>query len=60
MPPYICPICHKEIQRDLTIFLEHGDDHIVEAIQKRHPEWKADDGTCPKCLEHYKKSMGKS
>lgn len=60
MNAYTCPVCQNKIQRDLMVFMRHTEDHIIEAIHKAHPEWKAQDGVCEPCVEYYKKQLGKS
>lgn len=54
MATYRCPICGEEMERDLILFLGHADEHIVEAVKKKHPEWVDQDGICAKCLDYYK------
>ena len=56
MPDYQCPVCQVEIQRDMTLFLDHTNKHIIDAIKKQHPDWVEKNGACPKCVEHYEKS----
>jgi hypothetical protein len=59
MQQYICPTCGQAMERDLLVFIAHTDQHIVDEIKKRHPEWITKDGFCLKCLEYFKKAMGK-
>jgi hypothetical protein len=54
MSTYKCPICQQETPRDLVIFLDHTDQHIIDEIKKQYPEWVNSDGMCQKCAEHYK------
>jgi len=51
---YTCSICGEVVKEDLKAFLEHGEEHIVDEIQKKHPDWAAEDGICHKCLDYYK------
>ncbi len=51
---YTCPICGEKVERELLTYIAHGDLHIVDEIKKRHPDWKCEDGLCPKCLECYR------
>ena len=39
------------------IFKEHSDRHILDAIQKSHPEWQTKDGSCEPCLEYYRRQL---
>ncbi len=51
---YRCPICQETMEHDLARFLSHTDQHILDVIQKRHPEWAGKSGLCQKCLDYYK------
>ena len=59
MDRYVCPVCKAKIERDLLLYIKHTDGHIIDAIKKKHPEWADDDGLCVKCVDYYKKEMGK-
>ncbi|MFA6601018.1 MAG: hypothetical protein WC352_05465 [Candidatus Omnitrophota bacterium] len=59
MSDYICPICAKRFPRELLVFLDHAETHIIEVIKRKHPEWVTRDGLCPPCVEHFRKSFGK-
>lgn len=59
MDPYVCSVCGQTIERDLVLYLKHTDRHIMDEIRKKHPEWAEKDGLCGKCLDHYRKAMGK-
>ncbi len=56
MAVYTCPTCGEKMERDLTLFMDHTDAHIVEEVKKLHPTWITDDGFCAKCLDYYKKA----
>jgi hypothetical protein len=58
MENYVCPVCKKKIERDLTVFLQHTDHHIIDVILKEHPKWAQRDGICQECFEFYEKSVG--
>ena len=58
MENYICPICKKEMEHDLMVFLKHTDHHIIEVVLREHPQWAHQNGICQECLDYYKKSMG--
>ena len=32
---------------------------VQQVIKKKHPEWATEDGLCQKCVEYYKRAMGK-
>jgi len=57
MERYKCATCGARVERDLVAFIKHTDKHVIEAIQKDHPEWVAKDGVCHKCLDYYKKEI---
>ena len=53
MAGYKCPLCQETMDRDLARFLDHTNQHVIDKIKSRHPEWQASDGTCQPCLEYY-------
>jgi len=57
MAHYTCPLCQKKLERDLVLFTDHTNDHIIEAIKKDHPEWVQADGVCEPCTEYYKMQL---
>lgn len=59
MADYLCPVCGKEMPRDLMVFLNHTDQHIVNEIKKTHPQWVDADGVCRRCLEFYRRQLRK-
>ena len=56
MAIYTCPTCNEKMERDLSLFMDHTDKHIVDEVKRLHPNWVTDDGFCPDCLEYYKKA----
>ncbi len=57
MNEFTCPLCGKKTPRDLAVFLEHTNQHVVDAIKKEHPEWVAPDGTCRACFQYYEQAL---
>ena len=57
MAVYVCPLCKQQVARDLVLFLDHTNQHIIERIQEAHPEWVAKDGGCQPCVEYYRKQL---
>ena len=53
MAGYKCPLCGQEMQRDLAVYLDHTQTHVMDQIKKQHPEWVADDGACEPCAKYY-------
>lgn len=60
MAGYTCPTCGEKMERDLLLFMNHTDQHVIEELKKQHPSWITQDGFCLQCLEYFKKAMGKS
>lgn len=54
---YLCPVCNKNLLRELSVIIPHTEEHIMELIKKDHPDWIEDDGICRKCYEYYKKQL---
>ena len=54
---YRCPLCDKEMERDLILFLDHTDQHVIDRIKLAHPEWVAEDGACKPCVAYYKSQI---
>lgn len=51
---YQCPLCKIQMERDLVKFLDHTNQHIIDSIQKKHPEWQTQDGICKPCVDYYR------
>jgi len=54
---YHCSVCGKAVSNDLKILIQHTEEHIVDIIKKKHPEWIEKDGVCQKCVEYYRKQL---
>ncbi len=54
---YQCSVCGKSVSNDLKILIQHTEEHIVDIIKKKHPEWIEKDGVCQKCVEYYRKQL---
>ena len=54
---FVCPTCGKKMPRDLAVVFPHTEEHIVDMIKKKHPEWADKDGICKKCHEYYKSQL---
>jgi len=59
MTTYTCPLCNETMERDLILFLGHGEQHVIDEIRKSHPEWASKDGACQECVDYYRKAMGR-
>lgn len=55
--PYRCPLCDRTMERNLALFLNHTDQHVIDQIKKEHPEWVEADGACKPCAEYYRKQL---
>ena len=54
-----CPLCQEftpasEIQRHYKAESDTLREYTINLIKSRHQNWVKEDGTCPKCWEHYK------
>ncbi len=54
---YRCPLCEKSMERNLALFLDHTQGHIIDRIKEEHPEWVEAGGVCKPCAEYYKKQL---
>ena len=45
------------MERDLSLFMDHTENHIVEEVKKQNPAWVTKEGFCHKCLTYFKKQM---
>ncbi|MBU0468273.1 MAG: hypothetical protein KKD07_09965 [Candidatus Omnitrophica bacterium] len=57
MMEYKCDLCKKSISGGVLPYSEHVEDHIMELIKARHPDWVETDGICKKCYEYYKNEL---
>ena len=57
MAGYRCPLCNRNMERDLVLFLDHTQQHVIDQIKKKHPEWVSEDGACKPCAEYYEKEI---
>ena len=53
---YTCPVCGEKVDRDLSMFLDHTNMHIIEKLKETHPDWVTGDGCCQKCYEYLEKN----
>ncbi len=54
---YHCSECGKQVDGDLLVYIKHTEDHIVDEVRKKNPDWAESDGICMKCEEFYRKQM---
>ena len=54
---YRCPLCEKTMERNLVLYLDHTQAHIMDRIKEEHPEWVAADGVCAPCREYYTRQL---
>ena len=57
MASYRCPLCGNQMKRDLILFLDHTNQHVIDRIKQNHPEWVESDGTCKPCADYYVKQL---
>ena len=53
MASYQCPMCGRNMDRNLILFLDHTNQHVIDQIKKKYPEWVAEDGICKPCADYY-------
>lgn len=53
MTNYQCPLCGNTMARDLVLFLDHTNQHVIDKIKQSHPEWIAENGACKPCVDYY-------
>ena len=51
---FTCPTCNREMPAELMVIIPHTEEHVVNEIKKKHPDWAQSDGICKKCYEYYK------
>jgi len=54
---YKCSICGENVGDELLVFIDHTDDHIMDAIKSKHPEWVKENGVCSACEEYYRTQL---
>ena len=57
MQAYTCPVCDAKVPRDLLLYIDHTEMHIIDEIKRLHPEWVEANGVCNKCFEYYDKQL---
>lgn len=45
------------MERNLILFLDHTEKHIIDRIKEAHPEWVAQDGVCKPCAQYYRSQL---
>jgi len=54
---YSCPVCRQKINEGSEAYINHTEEHIVDLIKDKHPEWEGKDGVCHKCYDYYRKQL---
>ena len=54
---YVCPVCSRTMPRDIIVFLEHTDAHVIDKIKASNPKWAASDGICEPCVAYYRSQI---
>jgi len=57
MAHYTCPVCQEKVKKDLVAFKEHTDQHVIDVMKQKRPDWVMKDGLCPKCLDYVKTEL---
>jgi hypothetical protein len=50
-------LCEKTMERNLVLYLDHTQAHIIDRIKEEHPEWVEADGVCAPCAEYYTRQL---
>lgn len=45
------------MERNLILFLDHTEQHIIDRIKEVHPEWVEADGVCKPCADYYQREL---
>lgn len=54
---YTCSFCKEKVEGDVVALKEHTDEHVIDLIKQKHPEWVETDDVCPKCVEYYRRQI---
>ena len=54
---YKCSVCQEQVEGDLLVYINHTQEHIIDEIKTKHPEWIENDGICPKCEDYFKSQI---
>lgn len=55
-----CPVCGNTVDDRLRSLHAETERSRIARIQRQHPEWVAQDGACPRCVEAYRVRRGGS
>ena len=55
-----CPVCGNTVDDRLRSLHAETERGRIARIQRQHPEWVAQDGACPRCVEDYRVRRGSS
>jgi len=51
---YECGVCGQVVEGDSLKFIDHNEQHIVDLVKTKHPDWQEKDGVCGKCVDYYR------
>ena len=54
---YKCSVCGEQVEGDLLVYINHTEEHIMDEIKTKHPDWVEDDGLCKKCVDYYREQI---
>ena len=54
---YKCSVCGQKVNGDLKVFLDHTENHIIDHIKAKHPDWVEKDGLCQRCVDYYRSEL---
>lgn len=51
---YTCSACGEKVKGDVLVYINHTEQHIIDEIKAKHPEWVEEDGICQRCVDYFK------
>jgi hypothetical protein len=60
MTTYRCPVCGNTVDERLRFLHAETERWLIARVKRQHPEWVAEDGACPRCVETYRARRGGS
>ncbi len=54
---YKCSVCSEHVEGDLLVYINHTEEHIIDEIRAKHPDWAEEDGMCKKCVDYFRSQM---
>ena len=52
-----CPLCGALVDDDVWEYHRAQEDRVVEIIKQYYPSWVLSDGSCPKAIDYYRRTI---